>query len=95
MLCGPADESRKKAAVGVGVIHNDKAKVIKEKIRSKMLQQAWQAGRVEKYLIDIGSERNLRQYVIYGKSGGSKEALATTEAIMEATEEEINGIRLC
>ena len=29
MLCGPADESRKKAAVGLGVIHNDKGKVIK------------------------------------------------------------------
>ena len=95
MLCGPADESRKQAAAGVGLIHNGKVKVIKEKIRSKRLQQAWEAGCVEKYLIYLGWGRSLRQYVIYGKSGGSKEALATTEAIMEATEEEVNGIRLC
>ena len=77
--------------MGVRVIHNDKVKVIKEKIRTNRLQQAWEAGRVEKYLIDLGWERNLRQYVIYGKSGGSKDAIATTEAIMEAIEEEVNG----
>lgn len=91
MLCGPADESRKKAAAGAGVIHNDRVKVMKEKIRTKRLQQAWEAGRVEKYLIDPGWERNLRQCVIYGKSGGSKDAIATTEAIMDAIEEEVNG----
>ena len=56
MLCGPADESRKNAAVGVGVIHNDN--VIKEKIRTKRLQQAWEAGRVEKYLVGLGWGRN-------------------------------------
>ena len=49
MQCGPVDESRKKAAVGVGVIHNDTVKVIKENKRTKRLQQAWGAGRVEKY----------------------------------------------
>ena len=29
--------------------------------------------------------------MIYGKSGGSKDAIATTEAILEAIEEEVNG----
>ena len=42
-------------------------------------------------MVYLGWERNLMQYVIYGRSVGNKEALATTEAIMEATEEEING----
>ena len=46
---------------------------------------------MEKYLIDLGWEKNLRKYVLYGKAGGSKEAIATTEAIVEAIEEEING----
>ena len=46
---------------------------------------------METYLIDLGWERNLRQYVIYGTSGGSKDAIATTEAILEAIEEEVNG----
>ena len=55
------------------------------------MQQAWEAGRVDKYLIYLGWERNLRQYVIYGKSGGSKDAITTKEAIMEAIEEEVNG----
>ena len=54
MLCGPADESRKKAAAAVGVIHNDKAKVITAKIRTNRLQQAWEAGMAEKYLINLG-----------------------------------------
>ena len=89
MLCCPAVESRKKAAAGV--VHNDKANVIKEKIRTKRLQHAWGTGRVEKYLTDLGWERTLRQYVIYWKSGGSKDAIATTEAIREAIEEEVNG----
>ena len=42
-------------------------------------------------MIDLGWDRNLRQYVIYGKFGGSKDAIATTEAILEATEEEAIG----
>ena len=91
MLCGPADESRKKAAAEAGVIHNGKAKVIKESIKTRRLQQAWEAGRVGKYIIELGWERNLGQHVIYGKSGGSNYAIVTTEAIMEATEEEVNG----
>ena len=47
MLCGPADESRKKAAAGVGVIHDDLVKVIKESVKTRGLQQAWETGRVE------------------------------------------------
>ena len=73
------------------MIHNDKVKVIKESIKTARLKQAWEAGRVEKYFIDLGWERNLRQYVLYGKSGGSKDAIATTEAILEVIEEEVNG----
>ena len=65
MLCGPADENGKKASAGVGVIHNDKVKIIKESIRTARLQQAYEAGRVENDLIDLGWDRNLRQYVLY------------------------------
>lgn len=95
MRCGPADESKPKASAGVGVIQNDKAKVIKEKIRVESLQESWEAGWVEKYLVDLGWDSNSRQLTVYGKSGGSNEALATTEAIMEAIEEETNGIQSC
>ena len=35
MLCGPASESTKKAAAEVGVIHNDKVRVIKESIQAR------------------------------------------------------------
>ena len=55
------------------------------------MQQAYELGRVDKYLIDLGWERNMHCYVLYGKSGGSKEAIATTEAILEAIEEEVEG----
>ena len=78
----------KKASAGVGVIHNDRVKVVKESIKTARLKKSWEEGRVEKYLADLGWERNLRIYAMYGKSGGTKEAKAVTEAILEAIEEE-------
>ena len=39
--------------------------------------------------MDLGRSRNLTCYIIYGKSGGSKEAKRTTAAIIEAITEEM------
>ena len=47
------------------------------------------AGRVDKFLIDLGWGRNLLCFVIYGCSGNSKEAKECTEAIVDAIEQEI------
>ena len=41
-------------------------------------------------MVDLGWETSLRLYVLYGKSGGTKEAIAMTEAVFEAIEEEMD-----
>ena len=48
-----------------------------------------EAGRRDKYLVDLGWEQNMRVYVIYGCTGDTKQAINCTEAIIEAIEEEI------
>ena len=45
-------------------------------------------GRAEKYQVDLGWERMIQVFNIYGQSGGGKEDIAVTEAILEAVREE-------
>ena len=50
--------------------------------------EAAKTGRVEKYMIDLGWEQMLQIFNIYGKSGGSKEDIAMTEALIETIRDE-------
>ena len=59
---------------------DDRVEVTKEMIKSGRLQKAWQAGRVEKCCAGSGWEKNLRSYVVYGRSGGTKEAVIRINA---------------
>ena len=45
-------------------------------------------GRAEQYLVDLGLERMVQVFNIYGQSCGGKEDIATAEAILEAVREE-------
>lgn len=59
-------------------------------MKSDRLKVAWVMGQVEKYAIDLGWKENIWVFVIYEKSGGTKEAYAVAEAIMETNEEEVD-----
>ena len=54
-----------KPGAGVGIAWNDRVEVVKEIIKTKELKKAWMIERVEKYLVDLGWEENLRFFVIY------------------------------
>ena len=64
-------------------------KIFPGKIKDEELQKAQEQGRAGKYVMDLGWRENYTVYVVYGKSGGSKEAIAITEAILQAIRREI------
>ena len=68
MLCGPCDGTTKKPNAGVGVATRDSEKLVAVQAahNTKAFQDAWLAGRVDKYEIDMGWECNLVCYVPYG-----------------------------
>ena len=61
-----------------------KAEVITPKHLTKAFEDAWKMGRVEKYLVDLGWEKMIVVYNIYGQSVGSMEDKAVNEAIIAA-----------
>ena len=67
----------------------DNIVVVQAKRKTENFQNAWLAGRVDKYEVDLGWEANLTAYVLYGKSGGSAKDKATTEETLEAIRVEI------
>ena len=67
----------------------DNVEILPEKIKDEDLGKAKNCGRVEKYLMDVGWEKSYRVYPVYGKSGGSREVVAITEAILQAATREI------
>ena len=48
------------------------------------LKMAEAEGRLTRYILDLGWQEPLAAYIVYGKSGGTKEAKAFTEALLEA-----------
>ena len=92
MLCGPCDETTKKANAGVGVMTKDGKNLVAVQAghNTTAFQNVWLAGRAGKYEIDMGWEANLTCYVIYGKSGGATKDKAVTDAILQAIKEEID-----
>ena len=59
------------------------------------LHKAYECGLVANYTMDVGWQRSYTVYTVYGKSGGSKEAITTTEALCQGCrrdgEQSING----
>ena len=51
-------------------------------------QEAYETGRVAKYLLEMGWERMMQIFNVYGQSGGGKEDIAVTEAILAAVRKE-------
>lgn len=64
--------------------------MVKEVIKTGQLKEAWKAGRVEKYMVDLGWTDDFRIYVVYGRPGGAREVFAMNETIIEAIEEEMS-----
>ena len=46
--------------VGVGIVWNDRMEVEKEVIESKQLNETWQAGRADTYVIDLRWDDHVR-----------------------------------
>ena len=87
---GPCDESSKVASAGVGVMwRDDEVQVYPEKIGVEDLAKARDLGRAGKYIVNLGWDYNYVVFPVYGKSGGSKETIAMTEAILQAIRREI------
>ena len=85
LTCGPSNCQTKKPSAGVGCAsRKGKAEVITPEHLTKAFEDAWEMGRVEKHLVDLGWEKMIVVYNIYGQSGGSKEDKAVTEAIIAA-----------
>ena len=63
--------------------------VSKPEHKTKAFQETCKTGRVEKYLVDFGWEKMLFVYNIYGQSGGSKEDIAVTQAILAVIKTEM------
>ena len=72
MLCGPSDETKRNTSAGVGIMWNEKAKVVQEEMKMEQQQKAKDHGRVDKYFLDVGWEQNIRVYVCYGCTGDAK-----------------------
>ena len=88
----PCDESGKKASAGVGVIwREDEVHIFHKKIHDSDLQHANARGIVAKYVLDVGWERAFTIYNLYGCSGGSSSNIATTEALVQACRQEMEG----
>ena len=86
---GPCDESSKVASAGVGVMwRDDEVQVYPEKIGDEDLAKARDLGRAGKYIVNLRWDYNYLVYPVYGKIGGSKEAIAVTEAILQAVKRE-------
>ena len=89
---GPANEEGKTAEAGVGVMwKGNEVQIFPERIKDEELQKTREQGRAGKKNMDVGCDISYAIYPIYGKSGGSKEAVAATEAILQATKREIKG----
>ena len=75
------------AGVGIATRSN---RIIKGDRKIENFEKAYMLGRVDKYIIDNGGDKdNIIVFVIYGKAGGTKHAKGITEAIIAAIREEI------
>ena len=89
LMCGPAEYASKRINAGVGIASHS-CNIIRGDRKSDDFENAYQLGRVDKYIIDNGGlKENIIVFVIYGKSGGSKHARGITEAIIAAIRKEM------
>ena len=79
--CGPSDCTTKVPNAGVGMAVKDEVVFLKTQKRSEAFRLACEQGRAEKYLVDLGWEKNLLCFIIYGVSGGSGEAKDTRKPL--------------
>ena len=89
MLCRPSDETKRHTSAGVGIMWDEKVKVVQGEIKTEQLQKAKDQGRVGKYEMDVGWEQHIRIYICYGCAGDTKQATNATAAIIEAIEGEV------
>ena len=79
--CGPSDQQGRKTVAGVAIAALKDIKFFKEPLEDNLLKEVEQAGRVQRYTLDLGWPSTVAVYVVYGKAGGSKKAKGYTEAV--------------
>lgn len=84
MLCSPCDDGKKKANAGVGIAAKAGPKITQKTIHAKMMKKAYEGGRADKCLVDLGWEQNLIVFNLYDKTRGRPEAVCVKEAIVDA-----------
>ena len=67
---------------------NEKAEILTTKHNTEDFKEAWKAGRAGKYLIDLGWEKMMQVFNVYGQSGGGKANEAIIETILAAVNQE-------
>ena len=72
----------------MGKCYQNSIKIAPTKILTENFREAYLAGRVAKYQIDMGWDKNLLIFVLYGMTGDSGEARLATNAIIDAIREE-------
>ena len=89
MECSPCDPNTATPSAGVGMLAQSNITFVRAEKKTDAFRRVFEAGRADKFCIDLGWEQNLLCFVIYGQSGGGNEEREETEAIAEAIEEEI------
>ena len=86
MHCDPYDDTTKKPNAGVGAMikYTKSCNIIKSKMITEDFKEAYKTGRAAMYVMDLGWESNMMVFVLYGVSGGGKNARAKTKAIIDA-----------
>ena len=89
LLCSPAEQASKRINAGVGLA-SPSTRILKGDRKTENFEKAYGLGRADKYYIDSGGDKaNIIIFVIYGKSGDTKQARRISEAIIAACREEI------
>ena len=88
-MIGPCCKDTKRPSAGVGCASaKDKVEIIVAKNICEEFQEAYEAGRAAKYQLEMGWERMMQIFNVYGQSGGGKDDIAVTEAILAAVRKE-------
>ena len=65
MVCSPSDRTTKVPNARVGMAVQNEIVFVKAEKKCEAFRDAYEAGRVDKYLVDLGWEQNLFCFVIY------------------------------
>ena len=96
LISGPCDETTNKPSAGVGAMASEQIKLTRPPRITDAFKKAAEAGRAEKFKLELGWRKPLTAYVIYGKTGGwsnagsgNKDARAMTDNIIDANKGEM------